>query len=211
MQCVNIDLSAGSPSVDGSPPPSLAVSTCAAAQPVYPELSPDGRRLEEYGPKYSPKSPEYDPSYSPSASPSAAKENTPPPRDTSAVGPPRATIPLSESLFWQPGPHNFLVHWAFGHAMPRSPAFRNDFRFASLQRRPRSCDNAKLDPPSVDSKHGESGICVRKGKPTLTNGQNRPILPMYASETQFCAAGIAPSRGISSATVHIDVCACVLK
>ena len=90
MACTNIDLSAGSPSVNGSPPPSLAVSTCAAAQPVYPELSPDGRRLEEYGPKYSPKSPEYDPSYSPSASPSAAKENTPPPRDTSAVGPPRA-------------------------------------------------------------------------------------------------------------------------
>ena len=88
MQCVSIDLSAGSPSNDGSPPPSSAAR--AAPQPEYPDLSPEGRRLEEFGPKYSPKSPTYDPSYSPSASPSAAKENTPPPRDTSAVGPPRA-------------------------------------------------------------------------------------------------------------------------
>lgn len=84
--CVNIDLSSSSPSVIGTPP-----LMEGGAHPT-PALSPGGRRLEEYEPRspvspgYNPESPAYSPSYSPSAS---VKENTPPGRDKSAVGPPR--------------------------------------------------------------------------------------------------------------------------
>ena len=56
MACTNIDLSAGSPSVNGSPPTVLGgLDVRGGSAGVPRRLSPDGRRLEEYSPKYSPK------------------------------------------------------------------------------------------------------------------------------------------------------------